>query len=434
MRALVVLVCCMFGTISAFFPDRAGAFDMVYTVQAGCYPDMGEARQHYYTLENNLDKLKLDLLRIEEIGQSFCVRIGKFRESGEAEKFLQSVKPLIASSVVMQAYILNERVKKMFFYPKSLDKETSASSAGQAGQSRESAAAGGDGRPLKSVHEERGDRYLDEKRQFSAAEEYRLALLDDPDNAELTWKLAELYYELQMPDDSFKAMQRAIGLSPGTSEKWRTRLGKLYYQYGRFEEAAEQFAMVLEMDPGAPDLNYYLGKIYLARNELDKAREQFLEALTLNPGSAAVYYDLGKTFFLKNNLLMAWSAALTAQKLGYDNEDLINELSKISKKPDLSWDSSGKDIIIREIIVQSRDHAEDIVFRLSQGERFENVVNDELDEQAHTVQYRELSDLDPKVAAVSQKQGVFATPVIVETHLGFHVVQRIPSIACYLQQ
>jgi tetratricopeptide (TPR) repeat protein len=103
--------------------------------------------------------------------------------------------------------------------------------------------------------------YVKEKRLLSAAEEYRLAINDDPDNPELTWKLARIYYELQLIDDAFRIMQKAIDLSQGTNTAWRTELGELYYNNGRYEEAISQFVKVLEMNPEAANINYYLGKI-----------------------------------------------------------------------------------------------------------------------------------------------------------------------------
>lgn len=433
---LVLTVFIAFGAISATLPSRTDAYDLIYTVQTGCYEDMGTAQQHYYALVTGLDKENLDFLRIEEIGRSYCVRIGQFKESDQAKKLHLSIKPRIASSMVMQAYVLDERVRKMFFYAQKADEsvaEGPLSSGNQPGRTEQTIA--GDGRREgQSGHEKKGDMYVKEKRLLSAAEEYRLAITDDPDNAELTWKLAELFYELQLPDDAFKFMQRAIGLSPGRAAPWRTKLGMLYYDRSRLDEAAEQFEMVLEMDPDAPDINYYLGKINLARNRLDNAREQFIEALITNPGSADIYYYLGRTYFQKKDYMMAWTAALTAKGLGYESEDLINELEKVSKKPAVPWDISGKELLIRHIMVQSRDRAEDIIFGLSQGERFESIVNNELSDTGKTLEYRDPSDIDPKIAEVARNLEIFANPVIVETQIGFYIVQRIPPITVYAHE
>jgi hypothetical protein len=154
----------------------------------------------------------------------------------------------------------------------------------------------------------------------------------------------------------------------------------------------------------------------------------------INPGSAATYYHLGMTYFQKKNHTIAWTAALTAQGLGYESEDLINDLEKVSIKPAVPWDLSEKGRLIRHIIVPSRDRAEDIIFGLSQGERFESIVNDELDEPRKTIKYRDPSEMAPKIAEVAMKLEIFAEPVIVETQIGFHIVQRIPSITAYAHE
>lgn len=430
MMAMLALIA--FGAVFLAFPARAGVYDLIYTIQAGCHEDMETARKHYYTLVNELAREDIDFLRIEEIGRSYCVRIGKFTEIDQAKEFHLSIKPIISSSMVLQAYVLDERVRKMFFKPPKADEsvpEGPPSSGSQSGRTIETM-SGEDRRPAKTGHEKRGDMYVKEKRLLSAAEEYRLAITDDPDNAELTWKLSKLFYELQLLNDAFKFMQKAINLSPG-NVVWRTRLGILYYDNGWLDESEEQFAMVLEINPEEPDINYYLGRVYLAQNRLDNAREQFIEALMMNPGSAAAYYYLGRTYFQKKNYMMAWTAALTAQGLGYESRDLINELAALSKKPEVIWDSNRNGLLIRQIIVQSRDRAEDIIFGLSQGERFESIANDGLDEFRKTLEYHGPSEMDPKIAEVAQKLEIFAEPVIIETPIGFHIVQRIPSITVY---
>lgn len=423
-RALIISVCLIYAAV----PARADIYDMIYTVQSGCYEKMETARKLYVKLTDELDKTFLDFLRIEEVGRSYCVRLGKFKEEESAKKFHQQIKPLLGSSTLLKAYVLDERVRKMYFHPRKVDGPVTLSKHEPAGGERTVSGAGRDS--AGSVHEKRGDRYVEEKRLLSAAEEYQLAIRDDPDNATLTWKLAELLYDLELVDDAFKFMQKAISLSPGEA-KWRRKLGMLYYDHDRLGEAEEQFIALLALNPEAPDINYYLGRIYLARNMPDNARDQFIEALKLNPGSAASYYYLGKTYFQKNNRVMAWTAVLTAERLGYESEDFVNEMTKVSKRPEVPWDSDSKNLLIRQIVVQSRDRAEDIIFRLSQGENYESIANDKMGEPGETLEYRDPAELDAKIAGISQQLKIFAEPVIVETQSGFHVIQRIPSIIIY---
>jgi tetratricopeptide (TPR) repeat protein len=414
---LAMLACITYWAVFVAFPVRAVAYDLIYTIQTGCHGDFQEARQQYNSLINALDKKEFDFLRIEEIGRSYCVRVGKFDDNAQANKFYLLIRPLVTSAHLMQAYILEDRIKTMFFHTKKIDDTASKISSSQ--------------KATISEHEIKGDMYVAEKRLLSAAEEYRLATNDDPDNPELTWKLARIYYQLQLMDDASRMMQKAIDLSQGTNTVWRTELAELYYNNGRYEEAIPQFVKVLEVNPEAPNINYYLGMIYLNQNRLDNAKEQFFDALIINPGQAATYYHLGRTYFQKNNHIMAWTAALTAQGLGYESKDLINELEKLSQKPAAPWDLSEKDLLIRYIIVPSRDRAEDIIFGLQQGERFESLVNDELDELGKTLEYRDPSKMDPKIAEVAQNLEIFAEPVIVKAQIGFHVIQRIPPITVY---
>jgi hypothetical protein len=97
-----------------------GAYDLIYTVQTGCHGDFQEARQQYNSVIKSLDKKDFDFLRIEEIGRSYCVRVGKFNDNAQANKFYLLIKPLVTSALLMQAYILEDRIKTMFFQTKKL--------------------------------------------------------------------------------------------------------------------------------------------------------------------------------------------------------------------------------------------------------------------------------------------------------------------------
>jgi hypothetical protein len=126
---------------------------------------------------------------------------------------------------------------------------------------------------------------------------------------------------------------------------------------------------------------------------------------------------------------MAWMFAGTAKELKHKSSSLIHKLEKVSESPDIKpWNKSGESLLIRQILVDTRSRADEIVKRIHAGELFEDVAN-EIDKTLNSVggflgNFKQ-SELHPKISKALSRRKVFSDPVIVETELGFHIVQRI---------
>ncbi len=254
-------------------------------------------------------------------------------------------------------------------------------------------------------HQKRGDAYVKENRNFLAIEEYRMAIKGGINHPVLFRKVARLLYMVGLIDEAVAEMERAVDLSPEI-DAFRIELGVLYLAKDRMEEAKEQFHAALKINPGFTNVYYYLGKLHIKAGDYD----------------------------------MAWLSAKMGRRMGYRGNDLFNTLSGLSKEPAVvPWDNMGKELYIRQILVDSRMKAEYIVGQISDGELFEALASDVSigpnTEIGGYMGHFEPSALHPAISGALLKQEVLAAPIIVETEKGFHIVQRlVPFKAGYWKE
>jgi hypothetical protein len=243
-------------------------------------------------------------------------------------------------------------------------------------------------------HIEKGNMYLIQDRPFAAVEEFRTAIKLGSENPVLYRNLAIVLYDLGFLDEAAEQMKKALALSP--------------------------YAVTFRME---------IGIIYLAQGKNNLAEKEFLAVLNRNPGYSDAYYYLGEKYFRDKDYDMAWMFARMAGLLGHHGTSLISRLQSVSTEPDVRpWESIGDRIFIRQILVDSREKAEDIVSRITAGELFEDIASDldaRLDSSGGFLGHFSESELHPHIAAAIRNQKLFGIPVIVKTELGYHIVQRV---------
>jgi tetratricopeptide (TPR) repeat protein len=434
-RGLLLSVVCVLLVFAVFFVTQSPSYanGLIYTVQLNSFDEMRNAREYYYEIIETVDKKNLDYLRIEEIGRFYTVRLGRIKDAEEAKAFYKWIKTQLTRSVLMQAYILESRIKMLYDGSSPSEKQTAevVRSTSMTTKDPEPSAIDKKEAAERAAHEKKGDILVRDKRLVSAAEEYQLALQDDSENAELIWKLANVQYELKLVEDALKNMKKVVDLPPGNNAEWRTVLGEHYYANARLDEAKEQFMHVLSIKPDAADVLYKLGKIYLVNNELNRARESFVEVLELNPGSPEIHEDIGEIYLKQKKYYMAWVAARISEGLGSQSQELRRKLQEELKEPVMPWMKQKVDLYIRQIVVDSSDRAEDLLYRMSRGELFVHIMKEKFEGLVDVMDYSDPSDVDPEVHRVSKGLEVLASPVIVKTRKGYHVIQRMAPTNIY---
>ena len=243
-------------------------------------------------------------------------------------------------------------------------------------------------------HVEKGNTYLIEDRPFAAIEEFRTAIRKGASDPVLFRNLAIVLFDLGFMDEAVVEMKKALDLSP--------------------------YAISFQME---------LGIIFLAQSTLDKSQEQFFAVLEQNPGFADAYYYLGEIFLRQKDYDNAWMFARMAQRLNHKGTNLIKKLDAASDAPKIApWVYTGDKLFIRQILVDTKERAEETVARIKRGELFEDVAT-EIDKTLSSVGgflgHFSQSELHPNISKAISNSEIFSDPVIVQTELGFHIVQRI---------
>ncbi len=374
-------------------PLPADGATLIYTVQAGSFKDIEKALKQYDSITDVLYKEELHYLRIEKIGQYFSVRLGSFKTHKQAERFYKAVRLRLPSVILMSAYIKDHRLQKLYSPVQPENKVQKKPGLLPGRKDKTSSLIDSDVKKkteISSHHDEKGASYVKDKRFISAAEEYQRAIIKDPDNPVLYFKLARTLSKIGLTDEAINSMKKAVDLTSGGNAGFSGELGKLYLSRGMPEKAKEQFLAALKAQPDLGDIHYYMGIVFMREENYD----------------------------------MAWLAARTAGSLGYKPKDLMNILSLLSEEPrDMPWNDSRDEMYIRHIIVDTREKAEDMLNRISEGEFIESFIG-----------IIDPSKVHKKIANALSKQKVFADPVIVETEYGFHIVQRFVLFHVYYQK
>jgi hypothetical protein len=93
----------------------------MYSVQSGSFKHIEEAQKQFDSIVQGIPEKYLDYLRIEKIGKYYTVRTGIFEDRVSADTLLQTMKSRYPASVIQKAYIKEDRLKKMYRVPPSVD-------------------------------------------------------------------------------------------------------------------------------------------------------------------------------------------------------------------------------------------------------------------------------------------------------------------------
>lgn len=94
--------------------DPQDASQKIYTIQTGSLTNIQDAIKELNSILQTLNGNDLNLLRIEKIGKFYTVRLGKFDDYSKADKFLQKIKPNLSSAVILDAYIIDNRIIELY--------------------------------------------------------------------------------------------------------------------------------------------------------------------------------------------------------------------------------------------------------------------------------------------------------------------------------
>ena len=101
------------------------------------------------------------------------------------------------------------------------------------------------------------------------------------------------------------SFQKALQLEPDAAEI-SLALGELYSSQGQFEKAQEAFACAIRLEPGNGLSHYKQGVNLLKLQFSEQAADEFRQALSLDPQLADAHYQLGKLAAASGQVRKPW--------------------------------------------------------------------------------------------------------------------------------
>lgn len=167
--------------------------------------------------------------------------------------------------------------------------------------------------------------------------EYKDMLKDDPDNADIHYKLGELYYEMneQMPGKGYLSRaqdqyEKAVALAPRNID-YRYSLAGIMKLIDK-KKALKEYDAILEIDEYEVQANYEKALFETSNGNFDQAVVYFEKCLVREPTSSDVYFELGEIFEKLNKQEEALAMYEFAKKFDPVMEGVDKKLSELSAK------------------------------------------------------------------------------------------------------
>ncbi len=106
----------------------------------------------------------------------------------------------------------------------------------------------------------------------------------------------------------------------------RSRLGGVFFNKGRIDEAIEQYQVAVQLDPDSAISHYNLGLAFSSKGQIDKAIDRYAAALQLDPDFADAHSGLATAYFKKGEFDKAIEHYEAALRLDPNNEKTHNNL------------------------------------------------------------------------------------------------------------
>jgi tetratricopeptide (TPR) repeat protein len=271
------------------FPHSSGASQSIYTIQAGSFQDETAARKQYDYVLRSLGGQEAQYLRIEKVGRFYTVRTGKFESYSEAEHRYLTVKPLLSGSLIMKAYMIDDRIIEIHEGVASVDTNEVEIDVPQAvetgGQvADEKADARGKSLPVKEVVVSIVE--LVHEKEYNAALYIAKAGVEVyPENPELNALMGTVLLKKGLPLESLQYLEKAVELSPDAAD-YHNALGYSWFFLKRYDKALDEFEGAFSLEPGHLDALSGLCMVFAETGETEKALELYNKVVYLDEETA----------------------------------------------------------------------------------------------------------------------------------------------------
>ena len=158
---------------------------------------------------------------------------------------------------------------------------------------------------------------------------FRLALKDDPSNAEALYGLGSVYLKQEKNNEARETFERTVKLKtnyPNTLTNAWNNLGLLAARQGNMPEAVAYFKEALRLDPDHLVALDNLGAAYRQMQNWDEARNTLERALKVKPDDPEANYGLGMVFAQNGDSERAYELLRRALQFRPDYPEALNNL------------------------------------------------------------------------------------------------------------
>jgi len=169
---------------------------------------------------------------------------------------------------------------------------------------------------------------------------FRLALNDDPSNAEALYGLGIVYLKQERNSEARESFERTVKLRtnyPNTLTGAWNNLGLLAAGEGKMPEAISYFEEALRLDPDHMVALDNLGSVYRQLQNWDEARKILVRALKVKPDDPEANYGLGMVFAQTDDSERAYEFLRKALQYRPGYPEALNNLGILylrSQRPD----------------------------------------------------------------------------------------------------
>jgi len=167
-------------------------------------------------------------------------------------------------------------------------------------------------------HAAHGAEFFQKKQYASAEQEFRTALLFDPQDSGLYAALATVLNEQKKWDDAAVAAREALHLDPN-NENAHVNLGFALGSKGDWDGEIAEEREALRLNANDEQAHVGLGVALGAKGDQNGAIAEFREALRLNPNYAYAHYGLGLALEMKSDRRGALEEYRSAYELDSKN-------------------------------------------------------------------------------------------------------------------
>ncbi len=291
---LTILSLYTYGAVAAHTPET------VFTVQISTHNSMERALIEFDHITSLLQEQQLDSLRIEEIGRAYTLRLGKFASRDEAGAFVNSLGGAITSYLILKAYFIETRIKKIYnpspqdIIPASMPAtpppiQTPASAEPEASTEVENDSTQAQALQSADIPVQK---QLSEVSELVSQKKYDAALgimkekiAKMPDSPDINAWYGAVLLKKGKPATALQHLEKAAALAPDSPD-YLNGVGYCYYYLDRYEKAIEAFTHALNLQPEHLDALAGIGIIYAKKGDREKAVNVYNKLMRLEPESA----------------------------------------------------------------------------------------------------------------------------------------------------